>query len=138
VTEGIVEATQASPIWGTGRRKCAVARVRLLPGEGKIVVNKHEVDAYFTEDKDRQSVMSPLVATGSLKSFNLFINVSGGGLSGQADAVKLGIARALLRRDASFEKALRDGGFMTRDPRMKERKKYGQKGARKRFQFSKR
>jgi small subunit ribosomal protein S9 len=138
VTQGMIEVTKAAPIWGTGRRKRAVARVRLLPGEGKIVVNKHEVDAYFPEDKDRLSVMSPLVATGSSKTFSIFVNVSGGGKSGQADAVKLGIARALLRADVSFEKALRDGGFMTRDPRMKERKKYGQKGARKRFQFSKR
>jgi small subunit ribosomal protein S9 len=134
----MIEVTKAAPIWGTGRRKSAVARVRLLPGEGKIAINDREVDAYFPEEKDRRSVLSPLVATGALKSFTLFVNVSGGGLSGQADAVKLGIARALKQADASFEKALRDGGFMTRDPRMKERKKYGQKGARKRFQFSKR
>jgi len=138
VTQGMIEVTKAAPIWGTGRRKSAVARVRLLPGEGKIAINDHEVDAYFPEEKDRRSVLSPLVATGALKSFTIFVNVSGGGLSGQADAVKLGIARALKQADASFEKALRDGGFMTRDPRMKERKKYGQKGARKRFQFSKR
>jgi len=138
VTQGMIEVTKAAPIWGTGRRKSAVARVRLLPGEGKIAINDREVDAYFPEEKDRRSVLSPLVATGALKSFTLFVNVSGGGLSGQADAVKLGIARALKQADASFEKALRDGGFMTRDPRMKERKKYGQKGARKRFQFSKR
>ena len=138
MTQGMIEVTKAAPIWGTGRRKSAVARVRLLPGEGKIAINDHEVDAYFPEEKDRRSVLSPLVATGALKSFTIFVNVSGGGLSGQADAVKLGIARALKQADASFEKALRDGGFMTRDPRMKERKKYGQKGARKRFQFSKR
>ena len=138
MTQGMIEVTKAAPIWGTGRRKSAVARVRLLPGEGKIAINDREVDAYFPEEKDRRSVLSPLVATGALKSFTLFVNVSGGGLSGQADAVKLGIARALKQADASFEKALRDGGFMTRDPRMKERKKYGQKGARKRFQFSKR
>lgn len=138
MTQGMIEVTKAAPIWGTGRRKSAVARVRLLPGEGKITINDREVDAYFPEEKDRRSVLSPLVATGALKSFTLFVNVSGGGLSGQADAVKLGIARALKQADASFEKALRDGGFMTRDPRMKERKKYGQKGARKRFQFSKR
>ncbi|MCX5670686.1 MAG: 30S ribosomal protein S9 [Planctomycetota bacterium] len=134
----MIEVTKAAPIWGTGRRKSAVARVRLLPGEGKIAINDREVDAYFPEEKDRRSVLSPLVATGALKSFTILVNVSGGGLSGQADAVKLGIARALKQADASFEKALRDGSFMTRDPRMKERKKYGQKGARKRFQFSKR
>ena len=138
MTEAAIEVTKVAPIWGTGRRKTAVARVRLLPGEGKTLINGREVDAYFTEEKDRRSVLSPLVATNALKTFNILVNVSGGGLSGQADAVKLGIARALKKADASFEQALRAGGFMTRDPRMKERKKYGQKGARKRFQFSKR
>jgi small subunit ribosomal protein S9 len=130
--------TRAGPIWGTGRRKTAVARVRLMSGGGKVLVNDRQVDAYFTEDKDRQSVLSPLAATGAVKSFDVLVRVTGGGRSGQADAVKLGIARALKKADPSFEKPLRDGGFMTRDPRMKERKKYGQKGARKRFQFSKR
>ena len=138
MTEAAIEVTKVAPIWGTGRRKTAVARVRLLPGEGKITINGRQVDAYFIEDKDRRSVFSPLVATNSLKAFTIFVNVGGGGLSGQAEAVKLGIARALMKADASFAPALRDGGFMTRDPRMKERKKYGQKGARKRFQFSKR
>ena len=138
MTEATVEATKAGPIWGTGRRKTAVARVRLAAGDGKLTINGREVDAYFTEEKDRASVRSPLVATGALKAYAISVNVSGGGPSGQADAVKLGIARALKKADPSYEKALRDGGFMTRDPRMKERKKYGQKGARKRFQFSKR
>ncbi|MBE3098519.1 MAG: 30S ribosomal protein S9 [Planctomycetes bacterium] len=125
-------------MWGTGRRKSAVARVRLLPGSGKILVNDREVDAYFTEDKDRQSVRSPLVATKQMTTYDIFVRAEGGGTTGQADAVKLGIARALKKADLSLEQALRAGGFMTRDPRMKERKKYGQKGARKRFQFSKR
>ena len=138
MSQAAIEITKANPVWGTGRRKTSVARVRLLPGAGKILVNKREVDEYFTEEKDRESVRSPLVAANQLSTYDIFINVSGGGSSGQADACKLGIARALKRADSALEPALRAGGFMTRDPRMKERKKYGQKGARKRFQFSKR
>lgn len=138
MTQAAPEITKAHPLWGTGRRKTAVARVRFLPGEGKIVVNKRTVEAFFTEEKDRRSVLSPLVATGTLKTYDIFIRVNGGGITGQADAVKLGIARALRQADPSYEQALREGKFLTRDPRMKERKKYGQKGARKRFQFSKR
>ena len=138
MSQAVTEITKAHPIWGTGRRKSAVARVRLLLGTGKLVINDREVDKYFTEDKDRQSARSPLVATDRLTAYDIFVNVSGGGSTGQADAVKLGIARALKRADTALEAALRDGGFMTRDPRMKERKKYGQKGARRRFQFSKR
>ena len=137
VTQAVIEPTKANPVWGTGRRKSAVARVRLQPGDGKIVVNEREVNAYFTEEKDRRSVLSPLVATGA-KTYNVAVRVAGGGTSGQADAVKLGIARALLKADPSRKQVLAEGKFLTRDPRMKERKKYGQKGARKRFQFSKR
>jgi small subunit ribosomal protein S9 len=138
VSQVAPEITKANPIWGTGRRKTAVARVRLLPGAGKLLINGRELDKYFTEEKDRESARSPLVATKQLTTYDIFVNVSGGGPTGQADAVKLGVARALKKADSSLEGALRDGGFMTRDPRMKERKKYGQKGARKRFQFSKR
>jgi len=138
VTEAPAEITRAHPIWGTGRRKTAVARVRLLPGDGSLLVNGRQVDDYFTEQKDRRSARSPLVATRQEKAYDIFVNVQGGGLSGQAEAVKLGIARALCRADSSLEPTLREGKFLTRDPRMKERKKYGQKGARKRFQFSKR
>jgi len=138
VTQVPVEITKSSPIWGTGRRKSAVARVRLLNGTGKFLINGREVDKYFMEEKDRESARSPLVATNQLTTYDIFVNMSGGGTTGQADAVKLGVARALKKADSSLEGALRDGGFMTRDPRMKERKKYGQKGARKRFQFSKR
>ncbi|KPJ71366.1 MAG: 30S ribosomal protein S9 [Planctomycetes bacterium DG_20] len=125
-------------MWGTGRRKSAIARVRLMPGNGKILINKREVNDYFTEEKDRASVLSPLVAADALTSYDIGVNVRGGGPTGQADATKLGIARALRKADPSLEQALRDGKFLTRDPRMVERKKYGQKGARKRFQFSKR
>jgi len=138
VTQVPVVITKANPIWGTGRRKSAVARVRLLNGTGKFLINGREVDKYFTEEKDRESARSPLVATNQLTTYDIFVNMSGGGTTGQADAVKLGVARALKKADSNLEGALRSGGFMTRDPRMKERKKYGQKGARKRFQFSKR
>ena len=138
MTQVPVEITKAHPIWGTGRRKSAVARVRLLNGTGKFLINGREVDKYFTEEKDRESARSPLVATNQLTTYDIFVNMSGGGTTGQADAVKLGVARALKKADSNLEGALRSGGFMTRDPRMKERKKYGQKGARKRFQFSKR
>ncbi len=138
MTDAAIQFSKANPIWGTGRRKSATARVRLMPGDGKILINKREVNNYFAEEKDRQSALSPLVATDTLTSYNIGVNVKGGGTTGQADAVKLGIARALRKADPSLEQTLREGKFLTRDPRMTERKKYGQKGARKRFQFSKR
>jgi small subunit ribosomal protein S9 len=132
-------ATAASPyIWGTGRRKTAVARVRIRPGTGKILVNKRERDAYFPDIRDRNQVMVPLVKTNLASSIDIWVNVNGGGYSGQAGAIALGISRALCRAVPDCESILRDNGLMTRDARMKERKKYGQKGARKRFQFSKR
>jgi len=124
--------------WGTGRRKCAVARVRVKPGEGKFLINGREIDSYFGEDRDRKDVVAPLQATNALGKFDVFANVKGGGPSGQAGAVVLGVARALRQADATLEHALRDGGYLTRDSRMVERKKYGQRGARRRFQFSKR
>lgn len=124
--------------WGTGRRKCAVARVRVRPGDGKFLINGREIDGYFGEDRDRRDVVAPLQATKALGKFDVFVNVKGGGPSGQAGAVLLGVARALRQADATLEQALRDGGYLTRDSRMVERKKYGQRGARRRFQFSKR
>lgn len=124
--------------WGTGRRKSAVARVRIKPGEGKFLVNKREIDEYFCEDRDRQLVVAPLEATATLGKFDVWVGVSGGGFTGQAGAVMLGVARALRLYDPSCEQTLRDGNYLTRDSRMKERKKYGQRGARRRFQFSKR
>lgn len=131
--------TKTAPyIWGTGRRKTAVARVRLREGSGTIVVNGKPVDRYFTEEKHRKDVLAPLVATGTRERLDFLVRVDGGGCSGQAGAVTMGIARALKRFDPSFDQALREGGFLTRDSRMVERKKYGRKGARKRFQFSKR
>lgn len=124
--------------WGTGRRKSSVARVRIKPGEGKLVINKHELGDYFTREQDQQAVVAPLEAVGAEKSFDIFINVRGGGTTGQSGAARLGVARALRNYDENMLQVLRDGGHLTRDSRMVERKKPGQKGARKKFQFSKR
>ena len=124
--------------WGTGRRKSAVARVRIKPGKGKLLINKKELGDYFTREQDRKAVLAPLKTVEGEKSFDVFVNVRGGGTSGQAGAVLLGIARALKIYDENYIQALRDGGHLTRDSRMVERKKPGQRGARRRFQFSKR
>ena len=125
-------------VWGLGRRKTAVARVRIAGGEGNVLINKRPVQEYFTEEEDRKSVYAPLEATETRDRFNVWANVQGGGLSGQAGAVLLGIARALVKAEPELESTLRAGGYLTRDARMVERKKYGQRGARRRFQFSKR
>jgi len=124
--------------WGVGRRKSSVARVRIKPGSGKLTINKKELDDYFKREQDRKAVLAPLQAIEGEKSFDVFINVKGGGTTGQAGASLLGIARALKNYDENYIHVLRDGGHLTRDPRMVERKKPGQAGARKRFQFSKR
>jgi len=124
--------------WGIGRRKSSVARVRIKPGSGKLVVNKKQLDDYFKREQDRKAVMAPLKAVNAEKLFDIFINVKGGGTTGQSGASLLGIARALKNYDDSYVQMLRDGGHLTRDPRMVERKKPGQRGARRRFQFSKR
>jgi len=124
--------------WGTGRRKSAVARVRIKPGSGKFVINKKPLDEYFRRVQDQAAVLAPLKAVDAEKRFDVFINVKGGGTTGQAGASLLGVARALRKFNDSYVPALRDGGHLTRDPRMVERKKPGQSGARKRFQFSKR
>ena len=125
-------------IWGTGRRKKAVARVRIRPGTGNILINKREVTQYFTQDRDRDAVAAPLQTVKMTNSWDVWVNVGGGGYTGQAGAVMLGLARALVKAAPETESSLRSRGLLTRDSRMKERKKYGQKGARKRFQFSKR
>jgi small subunit ribosomal protein S9 len=122
----------------TGRRKRAVARVILRPGEGKIVVNRQPFESYFPSEALRSEVQLPLAHTELTGKFDVLVNAFGGGIHGQAGACKLGIARALVLFNADLRARLRQGGFLTRDPRAKERKKYGQKGARKRFQFSKR
>ena len=124
--------------WGTGRRKTSVARVRIRPGTGKFLVNKKEVDTYFCADRLRADAIAPLEATKTVGKYDIFVNVVGGGTTGQAGAVMLGLARALMTANMEFEHALRDGGCLTRDDRKVERKKPGQPGARKRFQFSKR
>ncbi|HEC04450.1 MAG TPA: 30S ribosomal protein S9 [Phycisphaerales bacterium] len=124
--------------WGTGRRKSSVARVRIKPGSGKLMVNKKDLGDYFKRTQDQNAVVAPLKAVQAEKLFDVFINVRGGGTTGQSGASLLGIARALKRYDEGYVQALRDGGHLTRDPRMVERKKPGQRGARRRFQFSKR
>jgi small subunit ribosomal protein S9 len=124
--------------YGTGRRKSAVARVYLRPGNGDYKVNGRPFDQYFVTEAQRSSARQALLSTDTAASFNVVANVSGGGVNGQADAMKLGIARALMQFNAELRKKLKAEGMVTRDSRGKERKKYGQKGARKRFQFSKR
>jgi small subunit ribosomal protein S9 len=124
--------------WGLGRRKTSVARVRLKPGQGKMLINGKNVDDFFRKIQDRNTVHSTLKAINGEKSFDIFINVRGGGTSGQAGAAMLGIARALKIFDENLAVTLRDGGYLTRDSRMVERKKPGQSGARRRYQFSKR
>ena len=123
---------------GTGRRKSATARVRIKPGNGKITVNKRPFEAYFPVEEHRMVVNEPFVATENTDKFDVRVNVRGGGQAGQAGAVRLGIARALLEHDAELRPTLKAEGLLTRDARVKERKKYGQPGARKRFQYSKR
>ena len=123
---------------GTGRRKSAVARVRVRAGSGKVVVNKKPLEEYFNRPQDLLNVVAPLQHTNSRDAVDVFIRVGGGGVTGQAGACKLGIARALVRYDSEMEGALRDAHMLTRDGRMKERKKYGLRGARKATQFSKR
>ena len=124
--------------WGVGRRKSAVARVRIAPGNGKIELNGRSLNEYLTNERDRKSIFGPLEVTNTGGKLDLFANCTGGGPTGQAGAIVMGLARALAKHDSSLEAALRGAGFMTRDSRMKERKKYGQRGARRRFQFSKR
>ncbi len=124
--------------YGTGRRKTAIARVYLRPGSGDFKVNGREFEEYFVTPSQRVAAKQPSASTETGGTFNVLANVSGGGVDGQADAVKLGIARALMQFNAEFRKKLKAEGMVTRDSRGKERKKYGQKGARKRFQFSKR
>ena len=128
---------QATPI-ATGRRREAVARVRLIPGTGTILVNSRAYEDYFPREGWRLAIRSPLLLTHQLGKYNVVARVEGGGLTGQAGAIRLGIARALVKLDAAHQPGLRGAGLLTRDPRMKERKKYGQKGARKRFQWTKR
>ena len=123
---------------GTGRRKSSVARVRLVPGEGKITINKRDIEEYVPFETLRAVIKQPLVATETLGSYDIHVNVNGGGYTGQAGAIRHGVARALLQVDPDFRPALKAAGLLTRDARMKERKKYGLKAARRAPQFSKR
>ena len=124
--------------FGTGRRKKSVARVRLVPGEGKVTINNRDMDNYFGLDTLKFIVNQPLVLTGTKEKFDVLVNVHGGGFTGQAGAIRHGVSRALLKADESLRPELKKAGFLTRDPRMKERKKYGLKKARRASQFSKR
>lgn len=121
-----------------GRRKKSIARVRLVPGEGKILINKRDIDSYFGLETLKMTVRQPLVLTETTPRFDVIVNVYGGGTTGQAGAIRHGIARALCKSDAELRGSLKKAGFLTRDPRMKERKKYGLKAARRAPQFSKR
>ena len=140
VEEEVQEITPPStvPLTGTGRRKESVAQVRLLPGAGEMDVNGKPLNEYFRQPSYQVIAQQPLEATRMQEKYHVVAKVRGGGLAGQAGAVRHAIARALLKADATLRPVLRRGGFLTRDPRMKERKKYGQKGARKRFQWTKR
>ena len=129
---------KAARYYGTGRRKKSIARVYLTPGKGNIIVNKRELDDYFGLETLKVIVRQPLVATDTVDKFDILVNVKGGGYTGQAGAIRHGIARALLTVDNDYRPVLKKAGFLTRDPRMKERKKYGLKAARRAPQFSKR
>lgn len=124
--------------YATGRRKTSVARVWLTPGEGNVVINKRSIDDYLKRETAKMIIRQPLELTETLGKFDIYVNVRGGGISGQAGAIKHGISRALLAVNPDFRPLLKKSGFLTRDSRVKERKKYGQPGARKRFQYSKR
>ena len=129
---------QITKYTAVGRRKEAIARVALLPGTGNILVNKQPHEQYFIRETDRIIIKQPLQVTNNMDKYDIVANITGGGLTGQAGALRLGIARALILSQPELKDSLRKHGFLTRDPRMKERKKYGQKGARKRFQWTKR
>ena len=131
--------TSAKPyFYGTGRRKKSVARVRVYPGNGNITINGKNVDEYFGLETLKLIINPPFTTTGTMGKFDIVANVNGGGISGQAGAIRHGVARALVTADETYRPALKAAGFLTRDPRMKERKKYGLKGARRAPQFSKR
>ena len=134
----MTEGTAKTTTWGLGRRKEAVARVRMLPGTGLVKVNGREANDYFRGDRDRSAIRGPLLLYPSAAKYDILANVKGGGSTGQAGAIVLGIARAITKIEPELEPKLRAQGFLTRDSRMVERKKYGQRKARRRFQYSKR
>lgn len=136
--EAPAQSGPKSYVWGTGRRKTSVARVRIAPGSGKITINDRELNDYFSREPDRKAIFAPLEAANIAGKLDIWVNAHGGGTTGQSGAIVMGLARAIMKYDPSTEPALRNAGYLTRDSRMKERKKYGQRGARRRFQFSKR
>lgn len=133
-----VPSSQGPTFWGVGRRKSAVARVRVAPGTGKITINDRELNDFLTSERDRKNIFGPIEVSNTGGKIDIFARCTGGGQTGQTGAIIMGVARALIKFDPTTEAALRKAGFLTRDSRMKERKKYGQRGARRRFQFSKR
>ncbi len=138
-TEGSKSVPAGSEFaWGTGRRKSSVARVRIRPGNGLITVNGRTFDDYFPVLQQRVNILAPLAATGAEGRFDVFANIKGGGGTGQAGALRLGVSRALVKAEPELSESLREGGYLTRDGRMVERKKYGQRKARRKYQFSKR
>ncbi|MCR4753888.1 MAG: 30S ribosomal protein S9 [Lachnospiraceae bacterium] len=134
----MAKAKKSAQYYGTGRRKSSIARVYLVPGKGNITINKRDIDEYFGLETLKVIVRQPLVATDNVEKYDVKVNVKGGGYTGQAGAIRHGIARALLQVDEELRPTLKSAGFLTRDPRMKERKKYGLKAARRAPQFSKR
>ena len=143
LTPSAPSAAPTGYIWGTGRRKSSVARVRVTAGSGNVHVKRsggqfRELNDYFQNERDRKTIFGPLEASQYAGKLDVYVNANGGGSTGQAGAIVMGLARAIARYDPESEASLREQGFLTRDSRMKERKKYGQRGARRRFQFSKR
>jgi small subunit ribosomal protein S9 len=131
-------APKVTYTFGTGRRKTSVARVRMRDGSGRIMVNRRDLDQYFPLIQEQEKILSPLRTVEAEKKYDIFVTTEGGGITSQAGAISLGIARALLKLNPDFEPVLRENKFLTRDSRQKERKKYGRRGARRGFQFSKR
>ena len=131
-------ARTSEQTYATGRRKTAIARVWMIPGSGEIKINKRDIDNYFGRATSKMVLLQPLEATETIGRYDVLVNVCGGGLAGQAGAIRHGITRALMKISPAFRPVLKKAGYVTRDPRKKERKKYGQRGARARFQFSKR
>ncbi len=140
MTTDAVIPTRQEPVWATGRRKTSTVRVRVVPGEGRLFINAKSLDEFFGGHyRQKAAVMSPFKAANqNLNSVDIFVNAQGGGVTGQAEAIRLGLARALIQLDPKLRPVMRKEGFLTRDPRMVERKKYGQPKARRRFQHSKR
>ncbi len=137
-TESTEPKVKPTYVWGVGRRKSAVARVRIALGSGKIEINGRTLNEYFTNERDRKVIFGPLEVSNTGGKMDVLVNADGGGPSGQTGAILMGLGRALVKYDQTFEVPLRQAGFLTRDSRMKERKKYGQRGARRKCQFSKR